>query len=160
MFFYTPSEVCRSCIFPILSAFYHYWWPLNLLFVKKRCFRISPCLVMCKRDFNMQNRQLYLQNRQRYVVFSRYLQKISHYKCIIDKHMICSLKKTHIKLFECNFMLLIAHRFCNPQNSFSAWFNIYFDGYNIVDRQNNFCNESDWTFSIHGLTDSQRVKQS
>ena len=41
LFFSTPSEVCRSCIF-------HYWWPLTLVLLKKRFFRISPCLVCVK----------------------------------------------------------------------------------------------------------------
>ena len=44
-FFYSPSEVCRINIFFIFSAFHNY------------CFcMISPCWVMCKRLFKMQNR--------------------------------------------------------------------------------------------------------
>ena len=69
-FFYPPSEVCRSCIFLIFSAFHNYWWLLTLLLVKKSFFRISPCLVMCKRLLKMQNR---LPD----VVFSHCLRKFS-----------------------------------------------------------------------------------
>ena len=47
------------------------WWPLILLLVKKRFFRISPCLVMCKRHFKMQK-------RQQYVGFPQCLQKFQH----------------------------------------------------------------------------------
>ena len=73
-FFYTPSKVCRSCIFLIFSAFHNYWWLLTLLLVKKCFFRISHCLVMCKRLSKMQNR---LPD----VVFSHYLQKFSLNTC-------------------------------------------------------------------------------
>ena len=69
-FLYQPSEACRSCIFLIFSAFHNYWWLLTLLLVKKGFFRISPCLVMCKRLLKMQN-------RLPHVVFSHCLQKFS-----------------------------------------------------------------------------------
>ena len=47
---YTPSEVCRSCVFLIFSAFHHYWWPTHWPYFWwiNVFFRISPCLVVCK----------------------------------------------------------------------------------------------------------------
>ena len=81
-FFYTPSEVCRSCIFPIFLAFDHCWWQLTLLLVKNRFFRISPCLAMCKMNFKMQNRQWY-------GVFSQCLRKFSF------RWLIIGLKPQH-----------------------------------------------------------------
>ena len=101
-FFYTPREVCRSCIFLIFSAFHHYWWPLTLLLVKKRFFRISHCLVMCKRDFKMQNRQLY-------VVFSQCLKKFSLINAI--KNIYYSAITTHSIYVACNLAGVVAYKF-------------------------------------------------
>ena len=102
VFFYPPRDVCRSCIFPIFSAFHHYWWPLTLLLVKKRFFRISPSLVMCKRNFKMQL-------RLRYVLFPHSIQKFSldvmyhthvfvtfSFKCVFFFLFTYELKKVYI----------------------------------------------------------------